>query len=64
MVAFAGGGWVDDALVKEAEDGMIPSYGLGFRWMVLESKRINLRIDYARSDDGESAWYLSVTEAF
>jgi hypothetical protein len=32
--------------------------------MLLESQRINLRIDYARADKGDEAWYLSVTEAF
>jgi hypothetical protein len=31
--------------------------------MVLESKRINMRLDYGRSDDSD-AWYLAVTEAF
>jgi hypothetical protein len=31
--------------------------------MVLKSKRINLRVDYARSDDND-AWYLAVGEAF
>ena len=36
----------------------------GIRFMVLESQRINVRVDYARSDKGNEAWYLSVTEAF
>jgi hypothetical protein len=31
--------------------------------MVLESQRINLRVDYARGE-GSSAAYLSVAEAF
>lgn len=30
---------------------------------VLESKRINMRLNNARSDDSD-AWYLAVTEAF
>ena len=30
---------------------------------VLESKRINMRLDYGRLDDSD-AWYLAVTEAF
>jgi hypothetical protein len=64
MVAFAGAGRVDDSFGGRGEDDTIPSYGVGIRFMLLESQRINLRIDYARSDHGEGAWYLAVTEAF
>jgi hypothetical protein len=64
MVAFAGAGRVDDAFGGRGEGEAIPSYGVGIRFMLLESQRINLRIDYARSDQGEEAWYLAVTEAF
>lgn len=41
----------------------VPSCGASMRFMVLKSKRVNLRVDYARSDD-EDAWYLGVGEAF
>ena len=64
IVAFAGAGRVDDSFGDQGEDETIPSYGAGLRFMLLESQRINLRIDYARSDKGRDAWYLSVTEAF
>jgi len=64
MVAFAGAGRVEESFGKRGEDETIPSYGVGIRFMLLESQRINLRIDYARSDDGNEAWYLAVTEAF
>jgi len=64
VVAFAGAGRVDDSFGIQGEDETIPSYGAGIRFMLLESQRINLRIDYARSDKGNDAWYLSVTEAF
>ena len=64
MVAFAGGGRVRESLGNYREDETIPSYGVGLRWMVLESQRINIRVDYARSDNGNDAWYLSVAEAF
>jgi hemolysin activation/secretion protein len=64
LVAFAGGGRVADSFGNRGEGETIPSYGVGLRWMVLESKRINVRVDYARSDNGNSAWYLSVAEAF
>ncbi len=64
LVAFAGAGQVDDSFGQSGEDETIPSYGLGIRFMVLESQRINLRIDYARSDKDNDAWYVSVTEAF
>jgi len=64
MVAFAGAGRVKDSLDNHGEDETIPSYGIGLRWMVLKSQRINVRVDYARSNNGQSAWYLSVAEAF
>lgn len=64
MVAFAGAGGIDDSFGQSGEDETIPSYGLGIRFMLLESQRINLRVDYARSDKDNDAWYLSVTEAF
>lgn len=64
MVAFAGAGRVNDSLGNKGENDTIPSYGVGLRWMVLESQRINVRVDYARSDNDNSAWYLSVSEAF
>ena len=31
--------------------------------MVMKSQRINIRVDYARSDD-TSAWYLGIIEYF
>jgi outer membrane protein assembly factor BamA len=64
VVAFAGAGRVKDSLGNLGEGETIPSYGVGLRWMVLKSQRINVRVDYARSDNGQSAWYLSVAEAF
>lgn len=64
MVAFAGAGRVNDLFGNRDVAKTIPSYGVGIRFMVLESQRINLRVDYARSDGGNEAWYLAVTEAF
>jgi hypothetical protein len=64
MVGFAGAGRMNETLGGYGEDETIPSYGLGIRFMVMESQRINVRVDYARSDKGNEAWYLSVTEAF
>ena len=64
MVGFAGAGRMNETLGRYGEDETIPSYGLGIRFMVMESQRINVRVDYARSDKGNEAWYLSVTEAF
>jgi hypothetical protein len=63
VVAFAGGGFSETSLSAAGDNEIIPSYGAGLRYMVLESKRINMRLDYGRSDDSD-AWYLAVTEAF
>ena len=49
---------------SELDDGEnITSVGLGFRWQVLESKNIQLGIDYAKSED-DNAIYLRVGESF
>lgn len=64
VVGFAGAGRMNDTFGRHGEDETIPSYGVGIRFMVLESQRINVRVDYARSNKGNEAWYLSVTEAF
>jgi len=63
FVAFLGGGLSERNYTDLREDNLIPSYGVGIRGLVLESQRINMRLDYARSD-GQDAFYLGVTEAF
>jgi outer membrane protein assembly factor BamA len=40
------------------------SYGAGFRFFVNQKDRLVLRIDYARTTQGHSGFYLSVNEAF
>jgi len=62
-VVFAGGGYYKHAFSETRERELIPSYGIGLRYMVLESQRINVRLDYGRST-GSDAVYLSVGEAF
>ena len=63
VVGFAGYGASNSTYSKAGGDVSIPSYGFGFRFMVLESRRINMRLDFARSDDSDAV-YLSVAEAF
>ncbi|WP_158587041.1 BamA/TamA family outer membrane protein [Motilimonas pumila] len=63
LVAFAGLGYDADKVYNLGDSDRIDSVGVGVRYMVLDSQRINLRIDYAHSGN-EDAVYLSVTEAF
>jgi hypothetical protein len=63
FVAFLGGGLSKRNYTDLRDDNLIPSYGVGIRGLVLESQRINMRLDYARSDN-QDAFYLGVTEAF
>lgn len=63
VVGFIGGGYDSKELSELWDDEMISSYGIGIRYMVLDSQRINLRLDYARSGDND-AIYVSVAEAF
>jgi hypothetical protein len=63
LVGFAGAGKLTETFTSLTDDSVIPSYGAGIRFMILDSQRINIRVDYARSNDSD-AWYLSVGEAF
>jgi len=63
MAGFAGAGYVGSSFNGIREHEAIPSYGVGLRFMVLKAKRINLRLDYARSTDSD-AIHVSVGEAF
>ena len=63
VVGFAGGGYMDSSFSGVDDNDIIPSYGVGLRFMVLKSKRINMRLDYGRSNDSDAV-HLSVGEAF
>jgi hypothetical protein len=63
LVGFAGGGYLSSSFSDVNEREIIPSYGIGVRFMVLPAKRINIRVDFARSTDS-NAVHLSVGEAF
>ena len=63
LVGFAGGGYVENVFSDVRGREIIPSYGIGLRFMVLKSKRISIRVDYARSTDSDAV-HLSVGEAF
>jgi hypothetical protein len=63
MVGFAGAGYVGGSFSGIREHEPIPSYGAGLRFMVLKAKRINLRLDYARSTESD-AIHFSVGEVF
>jgi len=63
FVAFAGVGHITQSFSAQGDNEDVPSYGAGVRFMVLQSKRVHFRVDYARSDDSD-ALYISVGEAF
>ncbi len=63
VAGFAGAGYVGSSFNDIREHEAIPSYGVGLRFTVLKAKKINLRLDYARSTDSD-AIHVSVGEAF
>jgi hypothetical protein len=63
VVGFAGAGYVADSFSALRDEEPIPSYGVGIRFMVQPEKRINIRLDYARSNDSD-AIHFGVAEAF
>jgi hemolysin activation/secretion protein len=62
-VAFAGAGAYENSFNEFRENEVIQSYGVGLRFMVMPSQRINVRLDYGRSKD-DDAIYLGVMESF
>ena len=63
LVGFGGSGYVGSSFSGIRDDKPIPSYGVGVRFMVLAAKRINMRLDFARSLDS-NAVHFTVGEAF
>ena len=63
LVGFGGVGYVGNSFSGIRDHDAIPSYGVGLRFMVLLPKRINMRLDFARSTDSD-AIHFSVGEAF
>lgn len=63
LVGFAGAGYVGSSFSGNRDNEAIPSYGAGIRFMVLPAKRINIRLDFARSVNSD-AIHFSVGEAF
>lgn len=63
LVTFAGTGSVSSSFGTIDTEQTVTSYGAGLRFDVLPAKRVNLRLDFARSE-GNEAVYFSVGEAF
>ena len=63
IAAFGGRGWITESFLGDDADDTVSNHGLGLRFTVLPSKKLNLRVDYGRSGD-KDAWYVSVGEAF
>lgn len=63
VVAFAGAGQITSSFTGLSNQDWVPSYGFGLRFMVMQSQRINMRLDYGWSTDSDAV-YLAVGEAF
>lgn len=63
LAGFAGTGKVGTSFSGLDNRDLVPSYGVGVRFMVLKAKRVNMRLDFAWSEDSD-AIHFSVGEAF
>ena len=63
FAAFVGAGGVAKHIRNLDSDDILPSYGIGIRYMVSEKFKINLSVDYARGKDNDEI-YLRVGESF
>jgi outer membrane protein assembly factor BamA len=64
FVAFAGVGEVARSFGDLNSDDLLPSAGIGVRFLVAKENRINFRVDYAWGKDGSDGLYIGVGEAF
>ncbi|MEQ6122393.1 BamA/TamA family outer membrane protein [Reichenbachiella sp. MALMAid0571] len=63
-VVFAGMGDVASGLGDFSWNNNRFIYGLGGRFQALKDEKMNIRLDIGFTDNGQSAFYLSVREAF
>jgi len=63
-VVFAGMGDVASGLGDFSWNTNRFIYGLGGRFQALKDEKMNIRLDIGFTDNGQSAFYLSVREAF
>ena len=60
---FAGTGAVANTFTDVRSDDLVPSYGLGLRWLLIPRERTAIRLDYGRGR-GSSGLYVGLNEAF
>ena len=63
MAGFAGAGTVAPSLADLGSSTLLPSYGVGARWLLLPKQRTTVRVDYAMGK-GSSGLYIAFNEAF
>jgi len=64
MVAFAGVGQVAESWSDYDTDNLLPSAGIGVRFMLSEENRLNISVDYAVGKGDNNALYFYVMESF
>jgi len=62
-VAFAGVGFVDESWSDFSMDEALPASGLGLRFRMIETYKINARVDYAWGKHDQGI-YISIGEAY
>ena len=63
MAGFAGAGTVAPSLAEVGSSTLLPSFGVGARWLLLPKQRTTVRVDYAMGK-GSSGLYIAFNEAF
>jgi outer membrane translocation and assembly module TamA len=62
-VGFAGVGEVGEEIGDLGGDNLLPSVGVGVRFMLSKEQKVNIRADFAWGD-GDDGFYLGLGEAF
>ena len=59
VLGFLGEGFTDERGIRDETDDEIKAYGIGFRWLALQSKNVWVGLDVARGPE-EDAFYIQL----
>ena len=61
---FGGYSYIFDSIKESQAENLKLNYGLGLRFLVDKKDNINLRLDYARGENGQDGFYIAFGESF
>ena len=63
VLGFFGEGFTDERGIADETDDEIKAYGIGFRWLALQSKNVWVGLDAARAPE-QDAFYIQLVHSW